>query len=287
MARFEGDQAEGLRRLLVPRGTRVLVLTSGCGAVGKTGIAANLAAALADGGREVLLLDESLAGAAAQRLGLRPKLGLHHALRGDATADDVLLRADCGVSVLPAGRALAALAAAHSSDRERARDWLARLGERFDTVLVDAAGEGCRRVLPHAAEEVVVMSPASAAITQGYAMVKRLSADWGKRRFHVVLNRARSRDHARALFDNMAEVAQGYLSLDLEFLGDVPFDEKLRRSGELGRPVLELFPACPAASAFRRLAGQCIAWSGAAPDAGCDARPVAGLEPRAAANLRA
>ncbi|MCG0582395.1 AAA family ATPase, partial [Burkholderia cenocepacia] len=52
------DQAEGLRRLLAGRASRIVAVTGGPAGVGCTSTVVNLAAALASLGKDVLVVDE-------------------------------------------------------------------------------------------------------------------------------------------------------------------------------------------------------------------------------------
>ena len=54
------DQAEGLRRQRNPKPVKVLAVTGGKGGVGKTSVSINLAIALAERGRRVVLMDADL-----------------------------------------------------------------------------------------------------------------------------------------------------------------------------------------------------------------------------------
>jgi ATPases involved in chromosome partitioning len=58
--KYISDQAEGLRRLLAKSGSRVLAVTGGSAGVGCTTTVVNLAAALAQQGKDVLVIDECL-----------------------------------------------------------------------------------------------------------------------------------------------------------------------------------------------------------------------------------
>jgi flagellar biosynthesis protein FlhG len=86
---------------------RILAVTSGKGGVGKTFLAANLAAALAERGQRVLVLDADLGLANLDVvLNLHPKLTLHDVFTGKATLDEAILAAPGGFSVLLAGSGL-------------------------------------------------------------------------------------------------------------------------------------------------------------------------------------
>src|SRR5438105_15274957 len=83
---------------------KVTAVTSGKGGVGKTFMAANLAAALAKRGERVLVLDADLGPANLDVvLHLHPKVTLHDVFTGRVQPDDAILPAPGGFSVLRAG----------------------------------------------------------------------------------------------------------------------------------------------------------------------------------------
>jgi flagellar biosynthesis protein FlhG len=86
------------------RRSRITAVTSGKGGVGKTFVAANLAAALARLGQKVLVLDADLGLANLDVvLNLFPKITLHDVFTGKNTLDEAILPAPGGFSVLLAG----------------------------------------------------------------------------------------------------------------------------------------------------------------------------------------
>ena len=94
------DQADGLRRLLDRQGLRIVRLSSGAGGSGKTGAVLNLAAALAEIGRDVLILDENPAehGVTAE-LGLKARFDLEDVIRRKRDLDEVLVRGPAGILI--------------------------------------------------------------------------------------------------------------------------------------------------------------------------------------------
>ena len=60
MAEQIHDQADGLRRLLMPDFVRVITVTSGSASAGKTTTVISLASALAHDGKKVLVIDENI-----------------------------------------------------------------------------------------------------------------------------------------------------------------------------------------------------------------------------------
>jgi flagellar biosynthesis protein FlhG len=251
------DQAEGLRRLLGKEGLRVIRLNSARRGIGKTACAVNLAAALAEMGRDVLILDEA-GGArnACDQLGLRPRADFGQVIRGECRIEQAISVGN-GVAVLPLGDGLKGL---ESLDDERRRRLVAHVEQadlRCDTVIIDAApGESSRlfHVAPGGIEDMLLLGASGSALTDAYAWLKSATARFGPRRQHILFNRVRDESQARALFGNFAGAAQRYLGSELALFGVLPADESLKRAGELAVPAVHAFPAAAAAIGLRQLA---------------------------------
>jgi flagellar biosynthesis protein FlhG len=257
LSRRDADQAEGLRRLLLPPKLRVVTVLGARNGLGATSVVVNLAAALARAGKEVLVLDENLThDNVANTLALKPRADLLHAVRGDKSWHDVMLQAASGVHVLPLARAMQALPTLGDNERERLLDCLNAATRGMNVVLVDAAAEGRSVCASLSGDEplLLVLNPTASGITESYALLKQMARHNGRQAFDIVVNKARNEQEARAVFDNMYQVAQRHLQVRLAYLGNIPQDEKLARAIQLSRPVMELFPAAPAALALDELA---------------------------------
>ncbi|MGL6046603.1 MAG: MinD/ParA family ATP-binding protein [Vogesella sp.] len=111
---------------------------------------------------------------------------------------------------------------------------------------------------------VLVLSPDADSLTQGYASLKRLAADYARRRFNVLVNHAQDFEEAQAVFNRLNSVAGDYLSVALRWVGFVPADSTVRKSQTLRRPTVEAFAECEAALAYNQLADMLPRWH--APD---------------------
>lgn len=261
-----GDQAEGLRRMLARSAARVVTVASARAGMGATSTVVNLAATLALAGHDVLVLDENLSsGNVANTLGLKPRYDLLNAVRGDKSLGDVILQSPQGVKVLPAARAIAALPQLMKPELARMQASLAQVSRNVDVVLVDtAAGEACSVSAGLAPGQalVVVLNATAAAITESYALIKRLTAEGGRNRFEIVVNKARNEAEARKIFGNIALVAHRHLRAHVEYSGYIPLDGKLKHATQLRRPVVEAYPAAVATEAFSGLASRLMASGG-------------------------
>lgn len=251
------DQAAGLRRLLARASTRVVTVAGARSGLGVTSVVVNLATTLARGGKDILVLDENLSAAnVANSLALKPRYDLLNAIRGDKALHDIMLQPMRGVHVLPAARAMQALPKLTVVERERLLDCLAEASQGMDVVLVDGSNEeGCFVSASLAPEQplLLVINATAAAITESYAMVKRMTMQDGRRSFQIVVNKARDAAEAKTVYGNVAEVARRHLNVRMEYLGYIPVDEKLKRATQLCRSVVEAFPLSPSAEAFAGL----------------------------------
>ena len=140
------DQAEGLRKT-TPKPVRVICVTGGKGGVGKTSVSVNLAVAMADAGRHVLLLDADLGLANVDvLLGLTPRFTLADVIEGRCALQDTLLEGPHGLAIVPAAsgkRKMAELSAPEQVGLIRA---FSELDRDLDVMVIDTAA-GLRTML--------------------------------------------------------------------------------------------------------------------------------------------
>ncbi|MCL4470931.1 MAG: AAA family ATPase [Gammaproteobacteria bacterium] len=258
------DQAEGLRRLLARDSVRVVTLTSGRTGAGKTNVVVNLAAALAKRGRHVLVLDEQQGKDSTETLlGLSSHYNLMHVIRREKTLEEVILHGPEGVDIVSAGQGLRVLGELGQEDQDRLVQSFSHLSKTVDVVLVDAVAGIASNVLPlslASQEIVIVVSQHPSSITDAYALIKVLNQRFAIQRFHILASKVLNEPEALALFSNMAEVAERFLDVSLDFMGYVPFDEKMKQSARIFRPVVDAFPAASSAKAVRNLAETMEQW---------------------------
>ncbi|UXY17112.1 AAA family ATPase [Chitiniphilus purpureus] len=260
------DQAAGLRALIARPGCRSVGLNGGRGGSGATTLAINLAAALAQRQRSVILLDEfeGLTNAA-QRLRLTVRYGLEHALRREVALAQLLLPTAAGFAILP----VAARPQLLASLNEREQQWLAAQFEATtgdaDFLLLDtrpATGAGVPSLSLAADDVLIIVSNRAESITDAYATIKLLHTEYARREFRVLANRVRTLQEAELVFGRIREVAQQYLgnTVRLRLCGYVPEDDQLKRATRLGKTVLDAFPEAEASMAFRQLADSMLRW---------------------------
>lgn len=251
-----------LQRLIRP--VRVIAVSGGKGGVGKTSVAVNLATALKRRGRRVVLLDGDLGLANADvLLGLSPTYTLADVLSGERTLEEVLLETPQGFQLLPAASGCAELAQLGPEEHLALVRAFSSLPLQLDNLIVDTAPGLMHGVLQfcQAAQHVlIVLCDEPASLTDAYALVKVLSRKHGVRRFFVLANQMRGERTGAQLFERFSRVTARFLDVTLEFAGEIPADEAMRRSVREQRTVLEGYPGSPAARAFKKLAAYADTW---------------------------
>jgi flagellar biosynthesis protein FlhG len=243
---------------------RITAVTSGKGGVGKTFIAANLAAALAARGERVLVLDADLGLANLDVvLNVAPKVTLHDVFTGKATLDEALTEVSGGFTVLLAGSGMVEYSRLTPEVRDKLIDTLDAVAPRFDHVLLDT-GAGISDVVLYtvslADEVLVVVTPEPTAMTDAYATIKVLAASQQRRTIRLVVNQRTAGTEARAVTAQLQQVVDRYVSpgldapLTLELVGDVPADDSVRDAVRRRQLLNDCFPGSAAARAVAALA---------------------------------
>lgn len=258
------DQAEGLRRMHSKRPVRVVAVASGKGGVGKTNVVANLAVSLAKSGKKVMLLDADLGlGNLDVLLDLSPRYNLGHVIRAEKSLEEVMVEGPHGIAVVPAASGVQAMAELDRRAQATLIQCVSELRIPLDVLLVDTAAGIASSVVNFslaAQEIVVIISNEPTSLTDAYALIKVLSRDYGHRRFRLLANMVRDAQEGRDLYNKIAQVADRYLDVSLDFMGMVPFDPKLRRAVQYQRAVVDAFPNAPASLAFHRLSAAMERW---------------------------
>jgi flagellar biosynthesis protein FlhG len=238
-------------------GAKILAVTSGKGGVGKTFVAANLALALVRRGRKVLLLDADLGLANLDIvLNIHPTKTLHDVLTGSATIDEVVMRAPCGVAVLPAASGLVEYSRLTGDVQDELRTAIAELGRRYDYLLLDT-GAGISDIVLFTAslaqDVLVVATPEPTSIADAYATIKILSMLQKREDFWLVLNQVKKASEGGRLARQLQGVVDRFLNpqlgaeIRLHHLGDIPFDPLVPDSVRKRKLLLDGVPGAPAA----------------------------------------
>lgn len=248
---------------------RVLALTSGKGGVGKTFLSANLAAALAQRGQRVLVLDADLGLANLDVvLNLFPKVTLHDVFTGKVHLEDAILPAPGGFSVLLAGSGLVEYSRLTPEVRAQLLSIIETLAPRYDHVLLDT-GAGISDVVLFAvsmADDVLVLAtPEPTSMTDAYATIKVLAAQQRRRAIRLVVNQVGRIGEGRTIRNQLQLVVDKFVvptlpegsgAPMLELIGEVPLDPAVREAVQKRQLVIEMLPGSAASQAIHAIAAR-------------------------------
>ncbi len=253
---LRGDEA-------IFHGPRVISVTSGKGGVGKTNVTVNLALAFTRLGKKVLVLDADLGLANIDvLLGLTPRYTVEHLLGREKNFSEILIDGPGGMRILPASSGVPGLVDLNESQKLFLLDEIDLLAEDIDILLIDTGAGISSNVLYFnmaAQESIVIASPEPTSMTDAYALIKVLSTRCRKKNFMMLVNLVSGEEEAKGVFKKISKVADHFLnSLSLDYLGFIPFDEKLPLAVRHQRPVLEIYPQAVSSRCFEALAREIL-----------------------------
>ncbi|MBL0088282.1 MAG: MinD/ParA family protein [Ideonella sp.] len=250
------------------KGARVTAITSGKGGVGKTLVAANLAAALARLGERVLVLDADLGLANLDVvLNLSSKCTLHEVFTGAVELMDAVLPAPGGFSVLLAGSGMLEYSRMTPEVRDKLLAVVMQMRPLFDHILLDT-GAGISDVVLFtvslADEVLVVATPEPTSLADAYATVKVLATTQPSRPMRLLVNQVQRASEGRAVRAQLQQVVDRFVNpsltspVQLNLIGEVPLDPAVREAVQRRQLLLESLPGSEAAKALATAAGRLL-----------------------------
>ncbi len=218
--------------------SRIIVVTSGKGGVGKTTVTSNLGMALARLGRKVALVDADF--------GLRNLdllLGLENrvvytaveVLSGECRLEQALVKDKRiqGLVLLPAAQNRTK----ESVTPEQMKHLIDELASMYEYVLIDSPAGiemGFKNAIAAAQEALVVTTPEIAAVRDADRVVGLLEAQTIKRN-HLIVNRLRP---GMVQANDMMSVQDVQEILAIPLIGVIPEDEQVIVSTNRGEPLV-------------------------------------------------
>ena len=240
----------------------VFAITSGKGGVGKTNVVANLAAALAQRKKRVMVIDADLGLAnLALFLGVRPAYTLADFFTGLVALDEIIISNRNGILLLPGASGAQEVTSLRHDQKIALLTELDALSHEVDLVLVDT-GSGISDAVTYfatsAQEIVVVVTPEPSSMNDAYALIKVLAFAHHEKRFRILANNVSGEAEALHLFDALSRSALRFLNASLDFFGWVPRDPQLIRAVARSQMVVTEASDAPSAKAFAVMAERMI-----------------------------
>jgi len=272
------DQAKGLRQIAqtdalarrkaamaspTKKFPRVIAVTSGKGGVGKTNIVGNLAVAMSQKGKRVVIIDADVGLANIDIVfNLRPEYNIRHVVSSEKSLDQVMIKTHHGIGIIPGGSGFADLTQLNEGEKLTLLSEFETLADKADIIFVDTgAGISSNVLYFNAASDecMVVATTEPTSITDAYALMKVMSQKYGARHFKLLVNMADSEKDAKRVYAALSNALDKFLkNVVLEYTGYIPFDRQLQRAVQKRGLLLDEFPDATASKAVETIASKLL-----------------------------
>ena len=237
---------------------KILGIASGKGGVGKTTISTNLAVALAESGRHVMLFDGDLGLANAQlSLGIQADYNFSHVISGEKTLKEIIVRGPAGLYVVPGASGVGKMADLNEAELRGVVQSFSSFDEPLDYLIVDAAAGIAPSVttfLKACHQTLVVVRDEPSSIADAYGIIKVLATEHDYTHLGLIPNGVPDQRSGQLLFQRLNAVCLKFLNVDLEYTYSIETDEMVLEAARKYAPVMTHAPGSAAARDFRKLA---------------------------------
>lgn len=232
--------------------TRFIAIASAKGGAGKTTAALNLAKAIADFGRDVVVVDANISKPnLAVHLGEHKlKKTIHSALKGEHHITECAYIHPSGFKVIPGGMSIDDL---RQVDYERLKQALLDLEGTAQLIIIDTAsglGEETFAALSSADEVIVITEPELPSVADALKTIKK-AEEKNCKIIGVVVNRAREGSEEMTIKSIEA-------LLEKPVIAAIPEDKLVRRSISLKHPITYTHPDSKASIGFKEAAAKIL-----------------------------
>lgn len=255
----ETDEKEKITKIKAEsKGPRTIAITSGKGGVGKTNLTVNLAIALGNMGKRVIIIDADMGMANVDiLLGTSSRVNLMNLLDPDVALEDVLLRGPYGVSYISGGSGMEHAAEMTATEREVLFNKLGACEDWADIILVDTGagiGKNVLDFIVSADEVLLVTTPEPTALTDAYAVMKGYSRTTENPNLKLVVNRVIDEPEIREVVGTLSRTAEKFLKISVECIGYIYDDQMMVKSVRSQVPIMSGHPEAISARCIASIA---------------------------------
>ena len=232
--------------------SKIIVITSGKGGVGKTTTAINLGAAINYFGKDVLVVDGNLS---------TPNVGIHlnspevpinlnHVLQKKAEPYEAVYEHESGLKIMPSSLSIKEL---QKTKPERMKDYIKEFRKISEYIIIDSAaglGNEASSAIELADEILIVTNPEMPAITDALKTIK-FAEQMKKPISGVIMTRVR-KDPIEMQPDVVKDM------LESPVIGMIPEHMDLKRALNKKDAVVHVYPKSDAARAYKEIAAKII-----------------------------
>ncbi|GAB6183159.1 MinD/ParA family protein [Thermodesulfovibrio hydrogeniphilus] len=225
---------------------RIISVSSGKGGVGKTNFVTNIAIVFRTLQKRVLLMDADIGLSNIDIMfGIAPKYNIKHLIAGEKSIKDIIVQTKEGIDIIPASSGIRELTQLSFESKMKIVEELDSLDSDYDIFLIDTGAgisDNVTFFCSAAHDNIVIVTPEPTSIADAYALIKVLYKEHGEQNFRIVVNNVRKNVEATATFKKLSMVAERFLGISLDYMGYLPYDEKVKDAIVTQKPYVNLYP---------------------------------------------
>ncbi|NPA38941.1 MAG: MinD/ParA family protein [Thermodesulfobacteria bacterium] len=237
---------------------RSLAIASGKGGVGKTSFVINLALALVQANKRVLIFDADLGLANVDvMLGISPKFDIRYVLNGELSLKDIIYNTEYKFDIIPAGSGVSELTQLSPEQKLLLKAQMEEAFKNYDFLLFDSSAGISDNVLFFmvlAGERIVICTPEPTSIADAYALIKVAHKKHNLKDFYLVVNMINNEAEGKRIYQQLMYVLERFLpDIKLSYLGGLVYDECVKKAVKSQIPYLSLCSEHPISARVREI----------------------------------
>lgn len=235
---------------------KIITITSGKGGVGKTNIAVNMAVTLASSGYRTCLFDADIGLANVNILmGLVGDYTLEDVMTGHKKLSEVIIKDWNGIDIIPGSTGVEHFETLEGKSLENLIKEFSGL-EGYDYIIVDTGAGISKSVVSFCLASsllVVTIVPEPTSLTDAYSLLKVLTFNGFRNKVNIIVNRSKSKNFGKKVFDKFSDTVNKYINLKLNYLGMLPEDDKVSESVSAQAPFILKYPEASVSKALEEI----------------------------------
>ena len=225
---------------------KLISVTSGKGGVGKSSIVVNLAIAMAQLGKKVLIIDaDTNLGNVDILLGMNPKFNFLNYVMDDLAIERILVKHHSGVSIIPNSSGNRYWKDINDNLRVKIFELFYKLRPQFDYIIIDTAGglSSISLEISIKADKVLLITTSEpTSINDTYAMIKILNSMKKDIPIDLLLNMVTSPTEVSDVYQRLSLVLEHFLGFSVGICGYLLFDPGVRAAVHKQEPFILMNP---------------------------------------------